>query len=40
MGVPDGAFEGPLSFLDLEQIDTDLYRGSGETWPGERANIY
>ena len=34
------AFEGPLAFLDLEQIDTDLYRGSGETWPGERANIY
>lgn len=33
-------FVGPLSFLDLEEIDTDLYRGCGETWPGERENIY
>jgi len=33
-------FVGPLSFLDIEQIDTDLYRGCGETWPGARENIY
>ena len=33
-------FEGPLRFLDLEQIDTDLYRGCGETWPDVRSTIY
>ena len=39
VGKPN-VFVGPLSFLDIEQIDTDLYRGCGETWPGERENIY
>ncbi|MFI5040428.1 MAG: acyl-CoA thioesterase [Acidimicrobiales bacterium] len=29
-----------LAFLDLEQIDRDIYRGRPGIWPSERATIY
>ncbi len=30
----------PLGFLDLEQIDRDIYRGRTGGWPNERRTIY
>lgn len=39
-GAETNIFVGPLSFLDLEQIGDDRYRGCGETWPDVRSTIY
>jgi acyl-CoA thioesterase II len=30
----------PLAFLDLEQIDGDIFRGRSGRWPNDRRNIY
>jgi len=37
--VTDGPAD-PLAFLDLEQIDGDIFRGRPGVWPAGRASIY
>ena len=34
------AYDDPLDFLDLEQIDRDIYRGRPGRWPADRRAIY